>query len=88
MRFDKASLQEHVSKADSVLLEDDELLQIMANEVEFPEVLTGTFPAEFLSLPQEILINAMRKHQKYFSATDTTGIFASYLFHGAEYSNC
>ena len=69
----RKELQENVSKINGILLEDDDLLQIMANEVEYPQVLSGTFPAEFLSLPQEILINAMRKHQKYFSATDSNG---------------
>ena len=66
-------LHDHSVKANSALREDKELLEIMANEVEYPEVLTGTFPEEFLNLPQEILINAMRKHQKYFCATDTAG---------------
>jgi glycyl-tRNA synthetase beta chain len=66
-------LHDHALKANSELREDKELLELMANEVEFPEVLTGTFPEEFLKLPQEILINAMRKHQKYFCATDTSG---------------
>jgi glycyl-tRNA synthetase beta chain len=69
----RKELLENVSKVKGLLLEDEELLQTMANEVEFPQVLTGSFPSEFLSLPQEILINAMRKHQKYFSATDEHG---------------
>lgn len=69
----QSQLQDHAMKANSVLREDHELLEIMANEVEFPQILTGTFPEEFLMLPQEILINAMRKHQKYFCGTDTAG---------------
>lgn len=55
------------------LREDDDLLRIMADEVEYPEVLMGSFPAEFLKLPQEILMNAMRKHQKYFCAVNEEG---------------
>ncbi|HSE42574.1 MAG TPA: glycine--tRNA ligase subunit beta [Acidobacteriota bacterium] len=69
----RKGLQQNVSDAKGVLLEDEDLLHTMANEVEYPQVLTGTFSSEFLSLPQEILINAMRKHQKYFSATDSNG---------------
>ena len=71
LRSNSQRVQENSPKVNGVLREDKELLQIMANEVEYPQVLTGTFPAEFLTLPQEILINAMRKHQKYFCATDT-----------------
>jgi glycyl-tRNA synthetase beta chain len=63
-------LQDHAVAAGGIRKEDPELLQTMANEVEYPEVLTGRFSPDFLSLPQEILMNAMRKHQKYFCALD------------------
>jgi glycyl-tRNA synthetase beta chain len=68
-RVEKISreLREQSKAAGGVLKEDQDLLITMANEVEFPEVLKGNFSEEFLLLPQEILINAMRKHQKYFS---------------------
>ena len=39
-------LHDHSVKANSTLREDKELLAIMANEVEYPEVLTGTFPVQ------------------------------------------
>lgn len=68
-----AELEDHARSAGGVLRSDSPLLNIMANEVEFPEVLRGSFPPIFLSLPQEILINAMRKHQKYFCALDESG---------------
>jgi glycyl-tRNA synthetase beta chain len=63
----------HAENAGGILKEDQDLLRTMANEVEWPEVLTGAFPASFLELPHEILINAMRKHQKYFCSTDASG---------------
>ena len=66
----RRELDEQTSAAGGTLKEDPQLLHIMSNEVEFPEVLTGTVSPEFLLLPHEILINAMRKHQKYFCAVD------------------
>lgn len=60
-------------KSGGTLADDPELLRIMANEVEYPEVLKGSFSPEYLSLPQEILINAMRKHQKYFCILNSSG---------------
>ncbi|HJZ13636.1 MAG TPA: glycine--tRNA ligase subunit beta, partial [Acidobacteriota bacterium] len=66
-------LREHSAILGATLKEDPELLRLMANEVEYPEVLTGRFSEDFLKLPQEILINAMRKHQKYFCALDAEG---------------
>lgn len=61
-------LHANAEQAGGKLKEDADLLRTMANEVEYPEVLAGSFSREFLGLPQEILINAMRKHQKYFCA--------------------
>jgi glycyl-tRNA synthetase beta chain len=40
--------------------------------VEFPAVAVGKFDEKFLRLPEEILITAMREHQKYFAVTDMT----------------
>jgi len=69
----RKELSEHAQAARGSIKQDEELIRIMANEVEWPEVLTGSFPASFLELPQEILINAMRKHQKYFCSVDAKG---------------
>jgi glycyl-tRNA synthetase beta chain len=69
----QTELEQHASAINGNLKEDQDLLRTMANEVEFPEVLTGNFPPDFLELPQEILMNAMRKHQKYFCSVDSNG---------------
>ena len=45
----------------------------MVNLVEYPVVVRGTFDKEFLDLPDEIVITAMREHQRYFSITDKAG---------------
>lgn len=66
-------LMHAAQKSGGTLAEDPDLLRIMANEVEYPEVLKGSFSPDFLYLPQEILINAMRKHQKYFCILDSKG---------------
>jgi glycyl-tRNA synthetase beta chain len=49
-----------------VPLEDEELLETVANLVEYPVVLKGNFDKEFLKLPKEVLISVMKNHQKYF----------------------
>ncbi len=56
--------------AGGVLIEDKGLLEEVANLVEYPVVLRGHFDEEFLKLPREIIINAMREHQRYFSVED------------------
>jgi glycyl-tRNA synthetase len=44
----------------------DELLREVANLVEMPMPLLGSFEKEFLALPEEVLISVMKKHQRYF----------------------
>jgi glycyl-tRNA synthetase beta chain len=52
------------------VLKDDALLDIVKNLVEFPAVVAGGFDHKFLELPREVLITAMREHQKYFAVVD------------------
>ncbi len=55
------------------LLKDDELVEIVTNLVESPYPVVGSFDEEFLQVPDEVLITAMREHQKYFALTDEQG---------------
>ena len=55
------------------ILEDAELLDIVTNLVETPVATAGQFDAEFLEIPREVLITAMREHQKYFAVVDALG---------------
>ncbi|MFH1154188.1 MAG: glycine--tRNA ligase subunit beta [Pseudomonadota bacterium] len=57
----------------SVLLEDKALVDIVTNLVEYPYPVVGRFDEEFLELPDEVLITAMREHQKYFALRDEQG---------------
>ena len=52
-------------------LPDEELIDIVTYLVEYPVVAVGKFNEKFLKLPKEILITAMREHQKYFALTDS-----------------
>lgn len=50
-----------------MILPDDELVDIVNNLVEYPIAVVGNFDNVFLELPSEVLITAMREHQKYFA---------------------
>ena len=52
---------------------DDALLAEVTNLVEAPTALRGTFDSDFLSLPREVLVTVMRKHQRYFALEDYRG---------------
>lgn len=49
---------------------DENLLDEVTGLVEWPIVLKGTFDKRFLSVPKEVLITAMKTHQKCFSVID------------------
>ena len=45
---------------------DSGLLHEVPDLVEYPSVVAGTFPPEFLSLPEEVLTTTLIHHQHYF----------------------
>ena len=49
------------------------LLQEVPDLVEYPSVVAGHFPAEFLDLPDEVLTTTMIHHQHYFPVVDDEG---------------
>jgi glycyl-tRNA synthetase len=44
----------------------DSVLDEVANLVESPTVVVGSFDPSFLELPPDVLVTVMRKHQRYF----------------------
>ncbi len=55
------------------VLEDPGLVDEVTNLVEYPVAVMGSFNKEFLRVPKEVLITAMREHQRYFSMVDGQG---------------
>ncbi|OQY01588.1 MAG: glycine--tRNA ligase subunit beta [Desulfobacteraceae bacterium 4572_130] len=75
----KKEIQEKASQNDCYYLEDKELVDTVTNLVEYPYLIVGKFDDEFLELPDQILITAMREHQKYFALTDEKGNLKPYF---------
>ncbi len=55
------------------VVEDDDLLTELSFMLEDPRVLTGTFDAKYLDLPPEVIVVAMRSHQRYLALADARG---------------
>ncbi len=53
--------------------EDEELVETVTQLTEWPSVVMGGFEAEYLTLPEEVLVTVMRDHQKYFAVEQGTG---------------
>jgi glycyl-tRNA synthetase beta chain len=52
------------------ILEDEELLEEVANLVEHPRPILGRYEEKYLKLPPELLITVMREHQRYFAVVN------------------
>ncbi len=52
---------------------EPDLLEQVTHLVEYPTFVRGGFPEEYLSLPRELIITPMRKHQRYFPVVDKKG---------------
>lgn len=63
----------------AVIDKDEELFETLAYLVEFPVPMLGQFEERFLKLPKEILINTMKKHQKYIPILKSDGSLLPYF---------
>lgn len=68
-----AQLETLAAEVGGKVVADAELLDTLAEIVEFPKVVRGDFPADFLELPKEVLVVSLREHQKAFCIEKTDG---------------
>jgi glycyl-tRNA synthetase beta chain len=59
--------------------EDEDLLDEVVQLVEYPTAVCGSFDEHYLELPPEVLITAMRSHQRYFAVVDKNGDLMPYF---------
>ncbi len=59
--------------------EDHDLVDTVVHLTEWPTVLYGSFEAEYLTLPEEVLVTVMRDHQKYFAVETRDGKLAPHF---------
>ena len=63
-------MAEAVDHVHGRVLPDEELVDQVTHLIEYPATVLGTFEDRFLELPREVLITAMREHQRYFAVVD------------------
>jgi len=61
---------------DGTLIEDEFLVEENASLVEEPQVVVGTFEAKFLALPERVILDVAKGHQRYFGVRDKKGSLA------------
>ncbi|MEW6409453.1 MAG: glycine--tRNA ligase subunit beta [Nitrospirota bacterium] len=75
----RKQIEELASSLNCDTIEDEELLTTVSNLVECPVAVLGRFERKYLELPRDVLINAMKEHQKYFPLIDTNGNLQPYF---------
>ncbi|MDQ2691669.1 MAG: glycine--tRNA ligase subunit beta, partial [Chloroflexota bacterium] len=70
-----ASIVEQVNQAAVLVggkaIIEEGLLNEVTNLVEMPTAVMGAFDRDYLSLPRDVLISVMKKHQRYFPVTNS-----------------
>ena len=61
------------SSIDGSLIEDAFLVEENASLVEEPQVVVGNFEAKFLALPERVILDVAKGHQRYFGVRDKKG---------------
>ena len=56
-----------------VLIDDEFLVEENCNLVEDPQIVAGSFEPAFLVLPERVILNVARGHQRYFGVRSPTG---------------
>jgi len=72
-------IQELASSKNGTVLDDQGLVDEVANLVEYPVAVMGSFNKDYLRVPKEVLITAMREHQRYFSVKGPDGNLLPYF---------
>lgn len=66
-------VQKAAAAREASVVEDEDLVAEVANLVEWPTAVVGSFDESYLQLPRAALITPMREHQRYFPLVDDAG---------------
>jgi glycyl-tRNA synthetase beta chain len=72
-------VQQAASEKGVAVIPDPDLLNDVNNLIESPDVIMGSFDPKYLELPEQVIVTAMREHQKYFAARDHEERLAPYF---------
>ena len=73
------SARSHAAAVGGSVESDADLAATLADLVEWPGVVRGSFASEFLELPEEITTTAMRTHQKYLPVRGAPGLLPHFV---------
>jgi glycyl-tRNA synthetase beta chain len=72
-------VQQAAAENNLTVIPDSDLLDDVNNLIESPDVILGTFDSAYLNLPEQVIVTAMREHQKYFALRGGDGKLAPFF---------
>ena len=69
----QSQIDQAARAASGQVVADPELVEINTFLVEWPTAFGGEFAAGFLDLPREVIVTALREHQRFFAVEDAQG---------------
>jgi len=73
------ALTNYAKSVGAEVVNDEDLLRDVVNLVEFPEVISGKFDKKYLILPEDVIITAMKVHQRYFALRKNKKLLNQFL---------
>lgn len=67
----KEQIEKQVQACKGKLIQNEKLLGVVNNLVEWPVAALGEFDKEYLEVPKEVITTVMSAHQKYFAVLDS-----------------
>jgi glycyl-tRNA synthetase beta chain len=61
------------------VVDDDDLLRRVTFTVEYPLAVAGAFSPDYLQMPKEVVVTALKEHQDFFSVCDADGNLMPYF---------
>ncbi len=85
-------LEEKASEVDGIIKPDAELLDEIANILEWPVPVLCSFSEDYLKIPDDVTVTVMKSHQRYFPVYSKSGELTNYFitmanFVGNEFDN-
>jgi glycyl-tRNA synthetase beta chain len=69
----KDQLADLYADSDKEIIEDNRLLELVVDLVEYPTAVIGNFEDKYLTLPDKIITSTISQNQKYFSVVNSDG---------------
>jgi glycyl-tRNA synthetase beta chain len=69
----RTRIDEAAASLGGSIVEDEDLLERVTFTVEYPLAVAGDFAPDFLEMPREVIVTALKEHQDFFSVCDPDG---------------